>query len=53
MARLGVHTPGSESMYDLHQGTFDVDENAIAVGVRVLTATALLAGGHDGRRFTD
>lgn len=53
MARLGVHTPGGETMYDLHQGTFDVDENAIAVGVRVLVATALLAGGHDGRRLTD
>ena len=40
-ARLGVHDPSStEPRLDLHASTFDVDERAIAVGVRVLvTAT--------------
>jgi len=28
---------------DLHRGTFDVDERSIAVGVRVLVATAVIA----------
>jgi amidohydrolase len=41
MARLGVGRPG-ESL-DLHQPTFDVDESAIAHGVRVLAHTALAA----------
>jgi amidohydrolase len=40
MARLGVHGPGT-SMRDLHQGTFDIDEIALAVGVKVMTRTAL------------
>jgi amidohydrolase len=43
MARLGVRPPGLERPYDLHQGSFDVDESAIAAGVRVLVATALAA----------
>jgi len=43
MARLGVKPPGLERPVDLHQGRFDVDEGAIAVGVRVLTAAALAA----------
>ncbi len=43
LARLGVGKPGDLVVRDLHQGTFDVDERAIAVGVRVLCATALLA----------
>ena len=43
MARLGVRPPGQERPHDLHQGSFDVDEDAIAVGVRVLVATALAA----------
>ena len=43
LARLGVRPPGSERPVDLHQGAFDVDEAAIAVGVRVLVATALAA----------
>jgi amidohydrolase len=42
MARLGTRTPGGPT-YDLHQATFDVDERAIEVGVRVLTAAALAA----------
>lgn len=43
MARLGVRPPGRERPHDLHQGSFDVDEDAIAVGVRVLVAAALAA----------
>jgi amidohydrolase len=42
LARLGVRTPGAPD-YDLHRGDFDVDERAIAVGVRVMAATALTA----------
>jgi len=41
MARLGVRPPGSEHPVDLHQPTFDVDETAIGIGVRVLAAAAL------------
>ena len=47
MARLGVRTPGDAPPFDLHQGTFDVDEHAIVVGVRVMVAAALLAGSWD------
>ncbi len=43
LARLGVRTPGSTQVGDLHRGDFDADEGAIDVGVRLLTATALLA----------
>jgi amidohydrolase len=42
MARLGVRRPGGPA-YDLHQGSFDVDERCIAIGVRLLVATALEA----------
>jgi amidohydrolase len=45
MARLGVKPPGMEHPVDLHQGRFDVDEDAIAVGVRVLVTAALAALG--------
>ena len=45
MARLGVKPPGLERPVDLHQGRFDVDEDAIAVGVRVLVTAALAALG--------
>ncbi|WP_433437603.1 M20 family metallopeptidase [Nonomuraea sp. CA-141351] len=41
-ARLGTRSPGGLT-YDIHQGTFDVDEKAIAMGVRVMAATALTA----------
>ena len=41
MARLGTRTPGGTT-YDLHQGTFDVDERAVAIGASVL-AHAVLA----------
>jgi amidohydrolase len=45
LARLGVRRPGT-SAFDLHQGTFDIDEDALDVGVRYtveLARTALLA----------
>ncbi|NEK58025.1 amidohydrolase [Geodermatophilus sabuli] len=41
LARLGTH--GGGAPLDLHRGTFDVDERAIAVGVRLLARTALHA----------
>ncbi|MFI8190599.1 M20 family metallopeptidase [Streptomyces sp. NPDC085946] len=44
MARLGVRTPGERIVRDLHQGDFDVDESAIAVGVELFTAAALIHG---------
>jgi amidohydrolase len=41
-ARLGVHDPRtSAERLDLHASTFDIDERAIAAGVRVLVTTAL------------
>ena len=43
MARLGVKPPGQERPHDLHQGSFDVDEEALPVAVRVLVSTALAA----------
>ncbi|MEV0591912.1 M20 family metallopeptidase [Nonomuraea cavernae] len=41
-ARLGTRSPGGLT-YDIHQGTFDVDEEAIGMGVRLMAATALTA----------
>ena len=42
LARLGVRAPDATGPYlDLHQPTFDIDEAALAVGVRVLAHTAL------------
>ena len=43
MARLGVRPVGDTVKRDLHQGDFDVDEGAIAVGVELFTAAALLS----------
>jgi amidohydrolase len=43
LARLGTRVPGSVVSHDLHQPTFDVDERAIGVGVRVMAATAINA----------
>src|SRR5271154_6470731 len=43
LARLGTRVPGSTDSFDLHQPTFDIDERAIGVGVRVMAATALTA----------
>ncbi|WP_338051644.1 amidohydrolase [Pseudonocardia acidicola] len=42
MARLGVW-PGHGLMRDIHQPTFDLDERALPVGVRILTNAALAA----------
>ncbi len=39
LARLGVRKPGGAA-FDLHQGTFDIDEDALAVGVRYTVALA-------------
>ncbi len=44
LARLGVRSPGSQPGGDLHQGTFDIDEHAIGIGVRLMVAAALLGG---------
>ncbi|MFG2428604.1 amidohydrolase [Streptomyces sp. NPDC048590] len=44
MARLGVRAPGDTRGLDLHRGNFDVDEEAITVGVELYTAAALLDG---------
>jgi amidohydrolase len=41
LARLG--TAGAGPQLDLHRGTFDVDERALGVGVRLLSRTALHA----------
>jgi amidohydrolase len=42
LARLGVRPPDATGPYlDLHQPTFDIDETALAVGVRALVHTAL------------
>jgi amidohydrolase len=48
-ARLGVHGAGNGARLDLHSGDFDVDDDAIEVGIRVLAAlledhAALAAG---------
>ncbi|WP_299533046.1 amidohydrolase [uncultured Streptomyces sp.] len=42
MARLGVRPVGDTRGLDLHRGDFDVDEEAITVGVELFTAAALL-----------
>jgi amidohydrolase len=41
LARLGTH--GGGPPLDLHRGTFDVDERALPVGVRLMARTALHA----------
>jgi amidohydrolase len=43
LARLGTRTVGDTVARDLHQGDFDVDEGAIAIGVELFTAAALLS----------
>ena len=48
LARLGTRVPGSTASLDIHQPTFDVDERAIGVGVRVMAATAINALWDDG-----
>jgi len=41
LARLGTAIEGPQ--LDLHQGSFDIDERALAIGVRVATHTLLAA----------
>jgi amidohydrolase len=48
LARLGTRVPGSATSLDIHQPTFDVDERAIGVGIRVMSATAITALWDDG-----
>jgi amidohydrolase len=48
LARLGTRVPGTATTHDIHQPTFDVDERAINVGVRVMAATAITALWDDG-----
>lgn len=43
LARLGTRKPGSGDDFDIHQPTFDVDERAIGIGVKLMAATALTA----------
>lgn len=43
MARLGTRTPGGPT-YDLHQGDLVVDEDAIALGARLLASVAVVRG---------
>jgi metal-dependent amidase/aminoacylase/carboxypeptidase family protein len=44
MARLGVRAAGDTGPYlDLHQPTFDIDERALAVGVRLFANVAFAA----------
>jgi amidohydrolase len=45
LARLGTRRPGSGDDFDIHQPAFDVDERAIGIGVRLMSATALTALG--------
>ncbi len=42
MARLGVRTPGIDVAPDLHTPDFSPDESALAIGMTVLIAAALL-----------
>jgi amidohydrolase len=43
MARLGTRAAGALTAGDLHQPTFDIDERAIGVGVRVLASVVAQA----------
>ncbi|MBA8793268.1 amidohydrolase [Friedmanniella endophytica] len=47
LARLGVRERGVEGFADIHQPTFTVDEEAIAVGVRLLAGVATRTDGTD------
>lgn len=47
MARLGVWS-GMGPQLDLHQSTFDIDERALAIGVRTFTNLVLQAGAELG-----
>jgi amidohydrolase len=45
LARLGTRNPEWADEFDIHQSTFDVDERAIGIGIRVMAATAVQALG--------
>ena len=53
MARLGTRAPGGGTPMDLHRGTFDVDERAIGVGIRVMAGTAITALWEGARTTAD
>jgi amidohydrolase len=48
LARLGTRVPGSTAVQDIHRPTFDVDERAIGVGVRVMASAAINGLWDDG-----
>jgi amidohydrolase len=54
LGRLGVRRPDAPGPpHDLHQPDFDIDEDALGVGVRLLARTAVAAlGGRPGRLQT-
>jgi amidohydrolase len=54
LGRLGVRRPGAPGPpHDLHQPDFDIDEDALGVGVRLLARTAVAAlGGRPARLQT-
>jgi amidohydrolase len=43
LARLGVRSHEVADAGDLHRGSFDIDESAIAIGVRLFCAMAVAA----------
>jgi amidohydrolase len=49
LARLGVAPPGTAGALDLHRSDFDVDEQAICIGARLLLAAVLGAGAAGSR----
>lgn len=51
LARLGVRAPDATEELDLHRGSFDVDERAIATGVRFMAASALTSLGQISARL--
>ncbi len=47
LVRLGVRPASHDTAPDLHQGSFDVDEDAIAIGTMFVTAASQAAGWRD------
>jgi amidohydrolase len=45
LARLGTRGAGTPTDLDIHQANFDIDEQALGVGVKVLVTAALIALG--------
>ena len=48
LTRLGTRGPELPAGLDIHRGSFDVDERAIGIGVKVMAATAVAALHADG-----